>query len=574
MRSCPVIWITILCSLLQLYQAAGQVRFSATAEPSAVEAGASMQVHFTLEQADSEQLQPPEWGPFRVLAGPGRSMSIQIINGSRSSSITWTYMLQAPVQAGRYTLPSARVRVGSRWLQSGELHIQVTPAGKRSTAGKGHTTDGEPDYFLRLEADTTEAFPGQQITLTCKLYARINIQSYEWVREPDIAQAYLQPVEHLDQSVHEERLGRHSYYSKVIRKMYLYPQTPGALEIDPFVLRLALPRTQGESKDAWGFFLRDLVFEEVSSGPLTIRVRDIPAGAPPAFDGAVGEWQVDTDVPIRKIKAGATCRILVRISGSGDLKRVNPPAIEWPSGFELYSTRMIDEQHHGAQPSMPASRTFEYLVVPDQPGSYRISSGWSYLDARSGRFREAGFTLPEIEVLPPDPGSSTGLATPGEHTRPETFDQDQSSFSTGKTAAAAISLLALLASAILLVRRSKKTRARQPAVQAAHTSMLSATLLEQSYRSSVSSGDPAAFYHDLRLMIYRWLFGDSSAREIFAERHEWEERLHARVSDPADARSFSRLWELSGQALYAPHAFRDKAQEICEEARRLFDKYK
>lgn len=574
MRSCPAIWLTILCCLFQLGQAAGQVRFSATAEPAVVEAGASVQVRFTLEQADSEQLQPPAWGPFRLLAGPGRSMSMQIINGNRSSSITWTYMLQAPAHAGRYMLPSAKVRVGGRWLQSGELHIQVTPAGKQSTAAGRRAPDGEPDYFLRFETDTAEAFPGQQITLTCKLYSRINIQSYEWIREPDIAQAYLQPVEHLDQATREERLGRYSYYSKVIRKMYLYPQTPGILKIDPFVLRLALPRTQEESRDAWGFFFRDLVFEEVSSEPLTIRIKNIPDGVPPGFDGAVGEWQADTEVPVRKVKAGATCRVLVRISGRGDLKRVNPPAIEWPSGFELYSARMIDEQNHGRQPSLSGSRTFEYLVVPDQPGSYHISSGWSYLDTRSGQFRTAGLTLPEIEVLPPDPGSSTGLAAPGEDTRPESFDQDSSSFFTGSAAAGAISLLVVLASAIFLVLRRKKNKTGQPVAQAVQAPVLSAVQLEQSYRSSVSSGDPAAFYHDLRLMIYKWLFGDSSAGEIFADRQEWEERLQARVSDPADARSFSRLWELSGQALYAPHAFRDKAQEIRDEARRLFEKYR
>src|SRR2546426_1105150 len=69
-------------------------QFSATVSNNAVAVGDQFQVTFTLD-GNGKNFQAPAFSNFNTLMGPSQSTSMQIMNGSVSQTISYTYVLQA-----------------------------------------------------------------------------------------------------------------------------------------------------------------------------------------------------------------------------------------------------------------------------------------------------------------------------------------------------------------------------------------------------------------------------------------------------------------------------------------------
>ncbi len=72
----------------------------------------AFQVSYVLENTNSAKVQNPDFIDFMIVSGPMQSSKMSIINGQRSSSVTYTYILQAK-SLGRYELPVLQVETGN-----------------------------------------------------------------------------------------------------------------------------------------------------------------------------------------------------------------------------------------------------------------------------------------------------------------------------------------------------------------------------------------------------------------------------------------------------------------------------
>src|SRR5258705_1985097 len=115
--------VTALMLLLAGKALAQDVTFSATASNTTVGAGEQFQVAFSVN-GNASKFQAPTFRDFDVLMGPSQSVSTQIINGSFSQSLTYTYILIAQ-REGTYDIPPASVEVSGKKIQSNSLHITV-----------------------------------------------------------------------------------------------------------------------------------------------------------------------------------------------------------------------------------------------------------------------------------------------------------------------------------------------------------------------------------------------------------------------------------------------------------------
>ena len=125
----------------------------------------------------------PDLGKFMVFSGPNQSSSVQIINGSVSSSVMYSYVLQ-PREAGKFTLGAATVETGGKQYSSQPIEITVVKGAakpKQSAAG-GQTPDPTvqvgDNLFLRATVDRSRVFLGEQITVSFKVYTRVRITNY------------------------------------------------------------------------------------------------------------------------------------------------------------------------------------------------------------------------------------------------------------------------------------------------------------------------------------------------------------------------------------------------------------
>src|SRR5262245_57810876 len=115
--------ITVLLFLLGSKALSQDVTFTATASNTTVAAGEQFQVTFSVN-GNASRFQAPTFRDFDVLMGPSQSMSTQIINGSFSQSVSYTYVLIAQKE-GTYDIPAASIEVNGKRLQSNSLKITV-----------------------------------------------------------------------------------------------------------------------------------------------------------------------------------------------------------------------------------------------------------------------------------------------------------------------------------------------------------------------------------------------------------------------------------------------------------------
>ncbi len=141
------------------------------------------QVSFTFSGPSINNLSnfsPPSFENFMILSGPNQSTSIQIINGTQSASITYSFVLQAK-SVGTFTIGSASINQSGKTYKSNALVIPVLKGQPKNQQQKNNNEISEEEIaknlYVRAIVDKTKAYKGEQVTVTYKLYTSLSIDS-------------------------------------------------------------------------------------------------------------------------------------------------------------------------------------------------------------------------------------------------------------------------------------------------------------------------------------------------------------------------------------------------------------
>ena len=133
--------------------AAEKVTFEANS-PLTVAVGEAFRVEFALNaKPDGDTFKAPSFEGFDVLAGPAISQgsSVQIVNGSMTKSVSYTYtFVLLPQAAGNVTIGAAEVKVDGSSYRTRPLPIEIVNEGEGSRAqqqqgGSNRADDTQPD---------------------------------------------------------------------------------------------------------------------------------------------------------------------------------------------------------------------------------------------------------------------------------------------------------------------------------------------------------------------------------------------------------------------------------------------
>ena len=94
----------LLISLNELYAQ----RFTTNVDRTEITSDQYLQVEFTLENAQGKNFATPDFKGWTVIQGPSTSSSVSIINGARSSTISYGYLL-SPKTVGMLTIGKAEI---------------------------------------------------------------------------------------------------------------------------------------------------------------------------------------------------------------------------------------------------------------------------------------------------------------------------------------------------------------------------------------------------------------------------------------------------------------------------------
>jgi hypothetical protein len=400
---------------------------------SQVSLGEQFRVVFELN-AEGEQFVGPDFENWRVLSGPMSSTSsnIQIINGQMTRSFTqsYTYIITA-TKEGEFEIGSARINVDGKIIKSTPVKVTVVKGSTPASSGNSGTNQGitDKDLFLRAIIDKKEAFTGEQVIVTYRIYTRVPVSSVSVTKLSSFpgfwTKDLLSDSDALQQST--EIINGVEYTVADIRKMALFPQKNGKLTIEPMELEcVAQVRTQTNrqrSRDPFESFFNDPFFNRgianiqktLISEPLTIEVKPLPGkGKPMNFSGAVGQFGISSNIDKTALKANEAISLSYTLSGTGNIELAELPQINFPPDFEVYEPK-INNNIKTSPRGISGTKKFEYLIIPRTAGVFDISEvEFSYFDPQKQNYISLKAPAYTINVERNEGADSEGVFIPGQ----------------------------------------------------------------------------------------------------------------------------------------------------------------
>ncbi len=418
---------TLIFWMLSL--AAQDVSFEADTK-SPVKEGERFRIKFSLN-AEGENFSPPDFEGFRVLSGPNRSSrsSMQIINGkvTRSVSYEYYYTLQA-TEKGEYTIGSATIDVDGKQYKTDPVQVIVeqgsgssgSGSARRQSSSQQKSPEADEEYaFLRAEVDNANPYLGEQVLVTYKLYYRVNITNYGISQSPSYPGCWSQDIESNDQATqHTETVNGKRYKVAEIHKEAIFPQKSGEIVTKPMEFQI-LARIRDDSRrsrDPFDRFFDDSFFggrtvrRNLTSNEIKLDVKPVPrAGKPVSYSGAVGDFNIGTEIDKKEVLVNDAINLTLKISGKGNIKLIDDPDIQVSPDFEVYDPEISTNIRTTAS-GVSGNKTFKYLIIPRVAGNYTIGPfEFSYFDTKSETYKT--YTTPEykITVNKGDTKASQGL---------------------------------------------------------------------------------------------------------------------------------------------------------------------
>ena len=370
------------------FAGADNVRFIMSA-PNVVSAGEQFRLSFTLNESGSD-LQLPDLSNFEVLMGPSttQSSSIQIINGKTTQELSFSYIfILRAKEEGTFTIQPASVKAGGKVYQSNELKIQVVKGqvpqqGSSSTQQQQSESQGslsseitKDELFVRTELDKHSVYKGEQVIATVKIYVSptVPITGFEDVKLPSFEGFWTQDIEipgqiNFTREVHDGKI----YQVGTLKKTLLFPQQTGKIRIDPFEITTTIRQQIKRQRSFFDDFFDNYrtVSARITSDPVTVTVRDLPA-APGGFYGGVGNMSFSAKPDKLETRSNEAVSFRISITGSGNLRLIEAPKVDFPADFEAYDPKEADNFNVTAS-GMSGTKTFEYLFIPRYAGDFSI----------------------------------------------------------------------------------------------------------------------------------------------------------------------------------------------------------
>ncbi|MEW5843923.1 MAG: BatD family protein [Bacteroidota bacterium] len=377
--------LTIAVFLFVVFiQTANAQKFSATVDKTTVGQYDQFQVYFTFDGGDINGLsnfRPPAFGGFKILSGPNQSSSMQIINGKVSGSITYSYILQ-PTNIGNYSIGSASVEYGGKSYNTNTLNVKVekgTPQQQKESNGGYSQQELAKNVFIVAEANKTRAALGEQITVTYKLYTKLNIASPQITKLPSYEGFWaedLGPIQNINFQIGMYKGER--YRMAVIKQVALFPSKTGTLSVTPFELNIpVIVKKKKTGNDVFDEFFNDSFFGrtqtvnyDAKSNTIKVEVEPLPANAPSSFAGAVGNFTLKADLDKTNVVTNESLTLQLTIGGNGNIKLLKVPEPQLPAGFDKYEPKTIDNVNRNS--IISGQKIVDYLIVPRSPGQKEI----------------------------------------------------------------------------------------------------------------------------------------------------------------------------------------------------------
>ncbi len=585
--------------LLLTVMAARAASFTVEAPRHVVE-GNKFNVTFVLQGGEGSSFTPPEVSGAKLIYGPSvsHSYSSTWINGKSSSSSSEEYtMIYKATSSDKCHIGAASIVVGGKRMSTRAFTIDVVPSGSsQSQPSHQPRTPGAPtpysdpmtqtadkevsgkDLFVRIELSKPHVYEQQAVVCTIKLYTKYQVSQFMPTIQPSfdgflIEEIPMQPVLNKVETVNGQQ-----YMVAVLKKCILYPQQSGQLTItsgnyDVTVVQFDTYRS------IFGTISNPVEKDlKVTSNKATVNILPLPEPKPASFTGAVGRFNVTTDLkPATGLKTYSAATYRYIISGTGNIKYIKAPEVKFPDQFDVYDPKTDAQVNDGAG-DMSGKVVMDYTFIPQYAGEFEIPQGeFSYFDPDAGKYVTVTIPARHLTV-------AKGEGQPSNHYRLKNMDirpikdgdlglKKFHSYIVDSWTYWLWFLLPLLALTALLLyyRKQLKERADVRRMRSKHASKVAQRRLKAA-RGFASRGDRGGFYAEMLSAMWGYMsdklsipVSELSKDNINAELEKYgiDEKLRKESMDLIDKCEFAQ---------YAPELASDDMNAVLDEAAGVIDR--
>ena len=256
---------------------------------------------------------------------------------------------------------------------------------KNSTQGK-----------LTATITNTTPYVGQEVVYKFTISDFINLETQPEYIKPSFENFWVNPD-----------VGYISSDDYIVWETLIVPLYEGSIIIAPGQLRFSARADQASY--------------QLQSNPIELFVQPLPEGAPPAFDGAVGEFDLQAAMNSQQISLGDYLELTITLRGTGNLRVIDPPTIAFPVDWviihgqpELIAEQRIDTNYDPNRVGITeGTKRYKWYIQFPAVGGYTIPSiNFSYFNPALRQYQMIGTQTVEVEVIPSAQNALSGQARP------------------------------------------------------------------------------------------------------------------------------------------------------------------
>lgn len=557
----------------------------------------------------------PALKDFSVLMGPNQSQSMRIVNNSVSLSMTVSYVLVAR-KRGSYTIPAATANINGKKAESGTLKIEVkegnpaqnnfpqsnnygnnniNPQSNTYTPPNNDQRTSEQasskDYFIRYSISKQKPYIGEQLTLSIKLYTRVDIGGPDEFSMPSLDGFWKYDAPKTQQVKRaNESIDGLTYTVYTIYESFVFPQKTGSIEIQPASIRCRVLKPYASTgdpfEDLWNRGRSQEVSVTLKTQALELEVLPLPEeGKPEDFTGAIGDYSLKSEISREQLNANEAFNIKLTVTGEGNLKLMDAPRFELPEELEMLEVKS-DEKIGVSSQGVSGSKEFEYPVIARVEGNTVIPpTTFNFFDPKKKEYVLLNTPEFKINVLPPRPGADEPQVSNFSQAKKEvTVNDDIRYIKSGQVHFFAPSpvfgsplfilvlILPVLLFAVLLITKRRRDRAKAD-VQGTRMRLAEQTARRHlaAAAQSLSDGRSDLFYDELLRALHLYLGNKLQMATGELSHERIRELLQARQARPETVSSLLEVISACEYARYAPPSQAGGQQQALDKAKTCID---
>ena len=366
------------------------VSFVAQVSKKTLGVNENLRVDFKMNK-DGDNFEAPNFEGFRVVGGPNQSVSNSWINGKRTFLKIYSYYV-TPLKTGNLTIGQANIEIDNKIYKTIPVKVKVSKSVNLNKRPNEATYVVNENLHLVAEVSNKNPYLNQGFSVVYKLYfsPQINVTNVGEIDSPEFNDFWSNNIKIPRLQIERGTYKGENYNYVIWKKIVLYPQKTGKLNISPLSLDISID-VPTNKRDFFGNRIYTQIPKTVTVGNREINVLSIPQNAPVNFSGAVGIFDIELLGTKTELNASESLQVTLKVKGEGNLKLFSIPSLETPNSLEKYEPQYKENVKTSIK-GMYGNISDTYTLVPQFKGKYPIGPvEFNYFNPKTKSF-ESVFT--------------------------------------------------------------------------------------------------------------------------------------------------------------------------------------